>query len=77
MSAQNELTRFKASYKKLADQLRDARKVIMLYRHWEHCSHVEFNTGDDADTDTMLMDASFAAQEFVEKWENQIKPIKK
>lgn len=70
----SELTRLKESHARMCEQVRDARKVIMLYRRWEHAEEAECaaETGDMPDLTSMLTEASFAAQDFVEKWENTI-----
>ena len=75
-SVKRELAALKLKYAELQKEARDARTVIMLYRRWQHASDVEAETGDEADTGTMLIEASFAAQDFVDKYENQIKPMK-
>ena len=74
-SVKRELAALKLKYAELQKEARDARTVIMLYRRWQHASDVEAITGDEADTGTMLIEASFAAQDFVDKYENQIKPM--
>ena len=52
----------------LKEQVKEAHRVIMLYRRWEHAEDAAGATGDEADTSDMLIEASFAAQDFVEKW---------
>ena len=68
----DELKRLKVAYAKLSEQVKEARRVITLYRRWEHASDVECRVGDDADTSDMLIQASFAAEDFVDKWESVI-----
>lgn len=73
------MKRLKASHAKLSEQVREARKVIFLYRRWEHAEEAdnaaEVPSDEMSDLDTMLTEASFAAAEFVEKWEGKIKPL--
>lgn len=59
---------------RMEKELRDAKRVIMLYRRWEHACDAEWNANDECDTGTMLIEASFAAQDFVDEWELKITP---
>jgi hypothetical protein len=66
----SELERLKKSHAQLSEQVKESRRVIALYRRWEHASDIEIDNPDsDIDSGSMLIEASFAAQAFVEKWE--------
>lgn len=53
----------------LKKQLKEARRIIALYVRWEEASDIELDNDDsDIDSDSMLLDASFAAKEFKERW---------
>jgi hypothetical protein len=69
----SELKRLKESHARLSEQVKEARKVILLWRRWEHASDASLLTGDEADTAGMLIEASFAAQAFIDKWEAVIR----
>jgi len=70
-----ELDRLKKSHAKLSDQVKEARRVIALYRRWEQASDIEIDSPDsDIDSGSMLIEASFAAKEFTERWEAVITP---
>ncbi len=75
MSALSEIGRLRESRSRLERQAKEASRVVLLYRRWQHACDVEWNTGDEADTSEMLTEASFAAQDFVKKWEHEIKPM--
>ena len=65
-----ELQRLKASYTTLNAQVKEARRVIALYRRWEKAGAIEIENDDtDIDSGSMLIEASFAAQAFVDRWE--------
>mgnify|MGYP003645942236 CR=1 FL=1 len=64
-----ELQRLKASHAKLSEQVKEARRVIALYRRWEHAGDIEIEKDTDIDSGSMLIEASFAAKAFVDKWE--------
>ena len=65
-----ELRRLKDSHAQLSEQVKEARRVIALYRRWEQAADIECDNPDsDIDSGSMLIEASFAAQEFIEKWE--------
>jgi len=65
----SELERLKESHAKLSEQVKEARRVIGLYRRWEQAGDVEIEKDVDIDSGSMLVEASFAAQAFVDKWE--------
>ncbi len=66
----DELKRLKASHAKLSEQVKEARRVIALYRRWEQAEEIECDSTDsDVDAGSMRVEASFAALAFVEKWE--------
>ena len=56
--------------KRLQDELAVARRVIVMYRRWEHASD-----SDDEDHSEMLIEASFAAQDYMERFQQQVKPL--
>ena len=65
-----ELQRLKESHAKLSEQVKEARRVIALYQRWEQASDVEIDNPDsDIDSGSMLVEASFAATDFRERWE--------
>lgn len=69
----SEMQRLKESHAKLIEQVKEARRVIGLYQRWEQASDIECDDPDsDVDSGTMLIEASFAAVAFVEKWESVI-----
>lgn len=53
--------------KQLEERLKEAERVIKLYQLWEQASDRECETDVDLDTDTMLIEASFAANFYFEK----------
>ena len=55
-------------FEALQKRCEEAEQVIRAYRHWEHCSDVSEDEPEDDDTADMLIQASFAAQEFMEKY---------
>jgi hypothetical protein len=61
--------KLKASHAKLSEQVKEARRVIALYRRWEQAADIEIEKDTDIDSGSMLIEASFAAQSFVDKWE--------
>ena len=64
------LDMLKESHAKLSEQVKEARRVIALYQRWEKASDIECDNPDsDIDSGSMLVEASFAAIAFVEKWE--------
>lgn len=52
------------------NELKEACRVIGLYLRWEQASDREIEADIDLDTGTMLIEASFAATEFVAKRES-------
>lgn len=64
-----ELQMLKASHAKLSEQVKEARRVIALYRRWEQAGDIEIEKDTDIDSGSMLIEASFAAQAFGDKWE--------
>ena len=68
-----ELQRLKESHAKLSEQVKEARRVIALYHRWEQAIEIEGENPDsDVDSDSMFVEASFAAADFRERWESVI-----
>ncbi len=65
----SELEQLKESHAKLSEQVKEARRVIALYQRWEQAGDIECKKHIDIDSGTMLIEASFAAIAFVEKWD--------
>lgn len=49
---------------------KEANRVILLYQRWEQAGDIEIEKDVDIDPESMLIEASFAAQSFSEKWKN-------
>jgi hypothetical protein len=69
LSMSTEMQRLKASHAKLSEQVKEARRVIALYRRWEQVGDIDIVKDTDIDSGSMLIEASFAAIAFHEKWE--------